>query len=151
MNDLMDELDTKTKLLKTLQLKYKEEINKMKITTTEHQNTLKQLNEKNKYIDSLKINIDQLRENKISSTAKLAEYKGEINRTKQRYRDLYDYTEKQKLRLNQYKNAMSEIQSFESNQKQKSFQSEKYFQENQQLKERINNISQEMNKLLNIY
>ena len=176
MNELMDELDTKTRLLKTTELKYKEtqitlnnvnkELSNMKITTADwmrnscspqqYKNTLKQLKDlennvidKNKYIDQLKINIDQLRENKISTTAKLKEYEGEINRTKQRYRDLYQYTEQQKLRLGEYKKAISEMHSFESNQKKKTFESQKYFAENQELKEKIKIMTQEMNCVQN--
>eukprot|EP01084_Bolivina_argentea_P277406 473575_1 len=176
MNDLMDELDTKTRLLKETEIKYNEiqlelntvnkELKNMKITSAEwmrnscspqqYENTLRQLksleenvNKKDKYIDTLKNNIDKLRENKIEYTSKIKEYETELNRIKQRYRDLYEYTEKQKMRLDEYKKALSEMKSFESNQKNKSFETEKYFQENKQLKEKIKYIQQEMDCVQN--
>lgn len=164
MNDLMDELDTKTRLLKNTELKYKEtkielnkvnkELNNMKTTTREfmrnscsqqqYQNKLTELNDlKNNVIEKNKY-IDQLRENKISLTT-------ELNQIKQRYKYLCDYTEKQKLRLSQYKKAILEMQSFESNQKQESVKSDKYFHENQELKKQIKIISQEMNCVQNAF
>merc|ERR1712154_469054 len=51
----------------------------------------------------------------------IKQYEGELNRTKQRYRDLFEY-----------------------NQKQKSFQTEKYFKENEELKQKIKIINREM-------
>merc|ERR1712154_383377 len=74
----------------------------------------------------------------------IKQYEGELNRTKQRYRDLFEYTEQQKMRLSEYKKAIAEYNSFESNQKQKSFQTEKYFKENEELKQKIKIINQEM-------
>merc|ERR1712039_250393 len=85
----------------------------------QYQNTLRQLQdaernagEKNKYIDQLKKDMDALREDKMSSSAKLKQYEGELSRTKQRYRDLFEYTEQQKHRLGEYKKAIAEMNSF---------------------------------------
>merc|ERR1712173_321666 len=88
--------------------------------------------------------MDGLREDKMSTSAKLKQYEGELSRTKQRYRDLFEYTEQQKHRLGEYKKAIAEMNSFESNQKRKAVDESKYFEENKGLKEKIRIISQEM-------
>merc|ERR1712039_706768 len=50
----------------------------------------------------------------------------------------------QKHRLGEYKKAIAEMNSFESNQKRKAVDESKYFEENKGLKEKIRIISQEM-------
>eukprot|EP01083_Nonionella_stella_P022534 62333_1 len=176
MGDLMDDLDTKSRLLQSTESQYEktkkelnevsEELENMKRTTAEwmrnscspqqYQNTLQQLKDlqlnvadKNKYIDGLKLEIDRLREDGLSSSSKIKDYENELNRTKQRYRDLFDYTEKQKERLQEYKKAIAEMHAYESNEKNKKFESQQYFDENQQLKEQIKIINQQMSCVQN--
>jgi len=171
MEQLMDDLDVKSRLLKNTEIKYQqtqktldavnEELSNNKKIAAEwmrnscspqqYQNMLQQVqhleNEKKLHlenIEQLKLEIHQFREKQIASTSKIKQYEGELNRTKQRYRDLFEYTEQQKMRLSEYKKAIAEYNSFESNQKQKSFQTEKYFKENEELKQKIKIINQEM-------
>jgi len=176
MQQLMDELDTTTRLLKETERKMskvqreynecKSELESTKKSTAEwmrnscapqqYQNTLLQLkeaertvNERNKYIDQIKKDMDALREEKMSCNAKLKEYEGELSRVKQRYRDLYEYTEQQKHRLGEYKKAISEMQSFDSNQKRKTNETNNYVQEIKALKERNRIVLQEMSCVQN--
>jgi len=171
MDDLMDELDTKSRLLSTTERRYEEtkrqmeavqeELANLKRTSAEwmrnscspqqYQNTLEQLKnleatmgDKSEYIDKLKVQIDGLREERISASSKITGYEGELNRVKTRYRDLFEYAEQQKQRLGEYKKALSELQSTESKEKSTSFEAQKYFKENEALKAKMECMEQEV-------
>merc|ERR1712087_509389 len=74
------------------------------------------------------------------TSAKIKEYEGELNRTKQRYRDLFAYTEQQKHRLSEYKKAMTEMKSVSETERN----SAAYIEENKALKDKIGIMNQEM-------
>ena len=163
MHSIVDELDTKTQILKESEIKMNKMRRKLDETckelestkksmrnscsTQQYENTLNELqnaqknvNEQRKYIDALKRDIDGMREEKIMQSGKMKEYEVELNRTKQRYRDLFEYTEQQKHRLGEYKKAMNEMKTVS----EKERSSLKYSEENKALKEKIGIMNQEM-------
>merc|ERR1712087_236896 len=97
-----------------------------------------------KEVDELKGRIDALREAKLEERAKVKEMEGELGRVKGRYRDLYAYTEQQKGRLAEYRQAMTEMKGYRSVESKASGEAERYFRENVELKERLRVVQQEM-------
>jgi len=171
MADLVDELDTKSRMLSATESKYEqsrrelaavaEELSNLRTTSAEWmrsscspqqfqstveqleraQSTLRQQTERS---DALKAQIDALREHKLGASSTIKELEAELNRIKQRYRDLFEYTERQKQRLGDYKKALSELQSAESTETNHHLEARKYCAENQALRDRLRCLEQEM-------